>query len=469
MTKKILLILTLNSTLFFGCVNSTEISVNELNKKYNIYIQLLSNNEINQKLSQNLIPIAIKDNIDVLGFPNTAGSIALKNNFPNKNAFLIQKLIDNGYFIQGKTNLSEWANFRSTKSTSGWSSMVGQTINPYGNNRNPCGSSSGSGVAVAVGAVEVAIGTETNGSISCPASVNGIVGIKPTVGLVSRSGIIPISNTQDTAGPMALSVRKAAEVLEVISGTDPNDPATLKIPSDFDFSFTKDLNQNSLNGKRLGLLKAGSDDDAGKKLINRMKSVLKKAGATVVEFDDVRNYPSNEEFLVLMYEFKIGLEDYLLTSNSNLKTFRELIDFNNKNKEEVLKYFDQSIFLKSDSILSKKKDYLEALKVVMSSREQIDAILKNNKLDALVGLSRNPAWEINHEGGDSEAMSNQRSWSNGSFAAMAGYPNIIIPLGMVDGLPAGMSFIGSAWDDKKLIEYAYAFEQVNGFVPRPSY
>ena len=215
--------------ILFICGCSKSIKKIDIEQKYNIYISKLSNEQIEENLKKGLKPIAVKDNIDVVGFANTAGSLALQNNFPEKNAFLAQKLIDNGYFIIGKTNLSEWANFRSSSSTSGWSSMGGQTINPYGEMRTPCGSSSGSGVVVATGLVDVAIGTETNGSVSCPSSVNGIVGIKPTVGLVSSAGIIPISSTQDTAGPMANSVSSAAKILEIISGVDLNDPETLRV------------------------------------------------------------------------------------------------------------------------------------------------------------------------------------------------------------------------------------------------
>ncbi|MBT4317224.1 MAG: amidase, partial [Candidatus Marinimicrobia bacterium] len=216
--KKTLIILIL--LIIYGCNHSLELSSQDIEEKYNIYISKLSNEQIQENLNRGLKPIAIKDNIDVKGFANTAGSLALKDNLPSNNAFLIQQLVDKGYFVIGKTNLSEWANFRSSSSTSGWSSMGGQTINPYGSMRTPCGSSSGSGVVVATGLIDVAIGTETNGSVSCPASVNGIVGIKPTIGLVSRSGIIPISHTQDTAGPMASSVEKAAEILEIIAGKD---------------------------------------------------------------------------------------------------------------------------------------------------------------------------------------------------------------------------------------------------------
>ena len=410
----------------------------------------------------------MKDNIDVVGFANTAGSKALENNFPNKNAFLAQKLIDNGYFVIGKTNLSEWANFRSSTSTSGWSSMGGQTINPYGEMRTPCGSSSGSGVVVATGLVDVAIGTETNGSVSCPSSVNGIVGIKPTVGLVSRSGIIPISSTQDTAGPMANSVSSAAKILEIISGVDLNDPATLNIPEDFNFNFTSDLNDSSLAGKRFGLLPTGSMNSDGKLMLKKIRIMLEEAGATVIDIDDNREYPGPEELLVLLYEFKVGLEQYLASSNSELKTLDELIAFNENNKDEVLKHFDQSHFYDSNDTPSQKEEYLLALERVLQTRDEIDSFIKKYDIEALVGLSWSPAWAINHEGGDDEAIAEYKFWVNGSYAAMAGYPHVTIPFEYVDNLPIGMSFIGSKWDDKKLIEFAYAAEQLIQFKPSPN-
>jgi len=465
--NKIYLFLLFAATILSCSKNG--LSVDELDKKYNIYISRLSDDEVRKNINKGLLPIAIKDNIDVVGFANTGGSLALENNYPLKNAPLIQKLLDNGYFIAGKTNLSEWANFRSSSSTSGWSSMGGQVINPYGLNRTPCGSSSGSGVAVATGAIDVAIGTETNGSISCPSSVNGIVGIKPTVGLVSRTGIIPISHTQDTAGPMARSVRKAAEVLEIISGKDENDPATLLIPEDYNFIFTDELSTDALKGKKLGLLPTGSDDEEGKKALEKLKSVLIKGGAEVIEVKDDRVNPSKEEILVLMYEFKIGLEKYLANSNSSYKTLKELIEYNEENKEKVLKHFDQSIFIESDKTSSKESEYLRALDVVLDSRNQIDKLINENNVDALVGLSWSPAWEINHDGGDDEAIGKQRFWVNGGRAAMAGYPNVIVPLDLIDGLPIGISFIGTAWDEKKLIEFAYAFEKLNNFIPTPDF
>ena len=439
-----------------------------IESKYNIYVSKLSDEEIEKNLQQGLKPIAIKDNIDVVGFANTAGSMALKNNFPEKNAFLAQKLIDNGYFVIGKTNLSEWANFRSSSSTSGWSSMGGQTINPYGEMRTPCGSSSGSGVVVATGLVDIAIGTETNGSVSCPSSVNGIVGIKPTVGLVSRSGIIPISSTQDTAGPMANSVTSAAKVLEVISGVDPNDPATLNIPEDFNFNFSSNLTNANLAGKRFGLLPTGSMNSDGKLMLKKIRMMLENAGAIVVDIDDNREYPGPEELLVLLYEFKIGLEQYLASSNSEFKTLDELIAFNEENKDDVLKHFDQSHFYDSNETSSQKEEYLIALERVLQTRDEIDSFIKDYNIEALVGLSWSPAWAINYDGGDDEAIAEYKFWVNGSFAAMAGYPHVTIPFEYVDDLPIGMSFIGSKWDDKKLIEYAYAAEQLIQFKAKPN-
>ena len=459
-------ILILVILLFAGC-NKSDKNI-DVEKKYNIYISKLSDEEIAENLKNGLKPIAVKDNIDVVGFANTAGSKALENNFPNKNAFLAQKLIDNGYFIIGKTNLSEWANFRSSTSTSGWSSMGGQTINPYGEMRTPCGSSSGSGVVVATGLVDVAIGTETNGSVSCPSSVNGIVGIKPTVGLVSRSGIIPISSTQDTAGPMANSVRSAAKILEIISGVDLDDPATLNIPDDFNFNFTSDLNDSSLAGKRFGLLPTGSMNSDGKLMLKKIRIMLEEAGATVIDIDDNREYPGPEELLVLLYEFKVGLEQYLASSNSEFKTLDELIAFNEDNKDEVLKHFDQSHFYDSNDTPSQKEEYLLALERVLQTRDEIDRFIKKYDIEALVGLSWSPAWAINHEGGDDEAIAEYKFWVNGSYAAMAGYPHVTIPFEYVDNLPIGMSFIGSKWDDKKLIEFAYAAEQLIQFKPSPN-
>ena len=294
------------------------------NDVFNAFISIANDSYIENQIGNmvdkdlNPIPIAIKDNIDVRGLANTAGSIALKNNTPSNDAHLIKRLKRGGYYVIGKTNLSEWANFRSYESVSGWSSIGGQTQNPFGENRNPCGSSSGSAVAVAAGLVPIAIGTETNGSISCPASVNGVVGIKPTVGLVSRSGIIPISKTQDTAGPMAKTVKQAARVLEYMSGYDPKDKRTSTIPADFNFHFAQNLNGLSLQSKRIGLLSSGSEDSAGSKLLIKAAEIFRKLGTDVTTISETKEYPGEEEFFVLLFEFREGINKYLRKANSDI-------------------------------------------------------------------------------------------------------------------------------------------------------
>jgi Asp-tRNA(Asn)/Glu-tRNA(Gln) amidotransferase A subunit family amidase len=411
--------------------------------------------------SESLVNIGIKDNIDVKGMITSAGSLALSSHYPNKDAFLISKLKSSNYHIYGKTNLSEWANFRSFNSVSGWSSFGGQTINPYGNNRNPCGSSSGSAVAVASGMLEIAIGTETNGSISCPASINGIVGMKPSVGLVSRSGIVPISSTQDTAGPMGKTVIIVAKALQAIAGEDPLDASTLNIPKNFDFNFSKDLNKNSLKNKRFGLLNSGSDDEEGQKLLNKITKIILSRGGEVVEIEDTRVYPGEEEFFLLLYEFERDLELYLTNTNTPYKNLEHLIAFNNANEDSVMPYFKQEIFEASIEASLDDDKYIEALAALEKVKEDFDSLLDRYNLDAFVGLTRNPAWITDYEMGDGGAMEEQRSWGNGGFAAIAGYPHITLPLGKVEGLPVGVSFIGTKWSDKSLLEYAASFERAN--------
>ena len=411
--------------------------------------------------SESLVNIGIKDNIDVKGMITSAGSLALSSHYPNKDAFLISKLKSSNYHIYGKTNLSEWANFRSFNSVSGWSSFGGQTINPYGNNRNPCGSSSGSAVAVASGMLEIAIGTETNGSISCPASINGIVGMKPSVGLVSRSGIVPISSTQDTAGPMGKTVIIVAKALQAIAGEDPLDASTLNIPKNFDFNFSKDLNKNSLKNKRFGLLNSGSDDEEGQKLLNKITKIISSRGGEVVEIEDTRVYPGEEEFFLLLYEFERDLELYLANTNTPYKNLEHLIAFNNANEDSVMPYFKQEIFEASIEASLDDDKYIEALATLEKVKEDFDSLLDRYNLDAFVGLTRNPAWITDYEMGDGGAMEEQRSWGNGGFAAIAGYPHITLPLGKVEGLPVGVSFIGTKWSDKSLLEYAASFERAN--------
>ena len=422
---------------------------------YNAFIYI---SPLNSEL---LVNIGIKDNIDVKDMITSAGSLALSSNYPRKDAFLISKLKSSNYHIYGKTNLSEWANFRSFNSVSGWSSFGGQTINPYGNNRNPCGSSSGSAVAVASGMLDVAIGTETNGSISCPASINGIVGMKPSVGLVSRSGIVPISSTQDTAGPMGKTVMIVAKTLEAIAGEDPSDASTLNIPNNFDFNFTKDLNKNSLKNKRFGLLNSGSDDEEGQKLLNKITKIISSRGGEVVEIEDTRIYPGEEEFFLLLYEFERGLKLYLANANTPHKNLKDLIAFNNANDDLVMPYFKQEIFEASIDASLDDDQYSEALATLQKVKDDFDTLLAKYNLDAFVGLTRNPAWLIDYKNGDSGAMEEQRSWGNGGFAAIAGYPHITLPLDKVQGLPVGVSFIGTKWSDKSLLEYAASFERAN--------
>ena len=435
-----------------------------------IYISFFANTEedpfnafiyISPLNSESLVNIGIKDNIDVKGMITSAGSLALSSHYPNKDAFLISKLKSSNYHIYGKTNLSEWANFRSFNSVSGWSSFGGQTINPYGNNRNPCGSSSGSAVAVASGMLEIAIGTETNGSISCPASINGIVGMKPSVGLVSRSGIVPISSTQDTAGPMGKTVIIVAKALQAIAGEDPLDASTLNIPKNFDFNFSKDLNKNSLKNKRFGLLNSGSDDEEGQKLLNKITKIISSRGGEVVEIEDTRVYPGEEEFFLLLYEFERDLELYLANTNTPYKNLEHLIAFNNANEDSVMPYFKQEIFEASIEASLDDDKYIEALAALEKVKEDFDSLLDRYNLDAFVGLTRNPAWITDYEMGDGGAMEEQRSWGNGGFAAIAGYPHITLPLGKVEGLPVGVSFIGTKWSDKSLLEYAASFERAN--------
>ena len=415
------------------------------------------------------VPIIIKDNIDSKGLANTAGSLAMLDNFPKNDAHIVMKLKKAGFVLAGKANLSEWANFRGNPSTSGWSSYGGQTNNPYDLSYNPCGSSSGSGAAVAEGLVPVAIGTETNGSISCPASINGIVGIKPTVGLVSRDGIIPISETQDTAGPMARSVKDAAAVLHAISGRDYKDPATKNIPRNYDFGALMVQDTNSLYGKRIGLIVPNDISDYEKNLLNKSEKLFQKLGAEVIKvnFEIESNYKWDNEYYVLLYEFRVGLNKYLETSSSKMKSLSDLINFNESNSEEVLKHFGHEIFLDSANATDEDK-YLSGVKLIVErARGQIDNLLVKNSLDALVGLTRNPAWKTDHKNGDSRGFQGL-SWGNGGLSAVAGYPHITIPLDYVEGLPVGVSFMGSAWEEAKLINFAYAFEQENNFFPRPS-
>ena len=442
-------------------------------KKLNLYIFLLfflitvsaSNDEKNSLIEIydnpndiNLINIVIKDNIDIGGKVTSAGSLALKDNIAKSDAFIIDKLKRANYYILGKANLSEWANFRSEDSVSGWSSLGGQTKHYLDDTYNPCGSSSGSAVAVSMGIVDIAIGTETNGSISCPSSVNGIVGMKPTTGLVSRSGIVPISSSQDTAGPMGTSVDIVAKTLEVISGYDEDDPATSLIPSNFDFNFSSVTKNISLKGVRLGLLDSENSNPQVIKLHKKIKEIINSLGGEVILINDDRDYPDDAEYYVLLYEFRVGLEDYLKNTNSSMKKITDIIDFNNKNKDIVMPYFGQDIFYKSIESTSYLK-YLWSKYKLNKSYKSTKDLLEKYDLDAFIGLTRGPAWKINYDGGDYVAMNDSPQFGSGGYAAHNGMPHITIPYFEINKFPVGISIIGDRWSDKAIIEYASAIEK----------
>ena len=442
-------------------------------KELNLYIYLLfffitasaSNDEKNSLIEIydnpndiNLINIVIKDNIDIGGKVTSAGSLALKDNIAKSDAFIIDKLKRANYYILGKANLSEWANFRSENSVSGWSSLGGQTKHYLDDTYNPCGSSSGSAVAVSIGIVDIAIGTETNGSISCPSSVNGIVGMKPTTGLVSRSGIVPISSSQDTAGPMGLSVDIVAKTLEVISGYDENDPATSFIPSNFDFNFSSATKNISLKGVRLGLLDSENSNLQVIKLHKKIKEIVNSLGGEVILINDDRDYPGDAEYYVLLYEFRVGLEEYLKNTNSSMKTITDIIDFNNKNKDIVMPYFGQDIFYKSVESTSYLK-YLWSKYKLNKSYKSTKDLLEKYDLNAFIGLTRGPAWKINYDGGDYIAMNDSPQFGSGGYAAHNGMPHITIPYFEINKFPVGISIIGDRWTDKMIIGYASAIEK----------
>ena len=410
------------------------------------------------------IPILIKDNIDTADkMHTTAGSLALVDAPPPKqDAFIVQKLRAAGAVIVGKTNLSEWANFRSTRSISGWSGRGGQTNNPYFLDVNPCGSSSGSGVSVSANLTVAAIGTETNGSIICPSVTNGVVGLKPTVGLVSRSGIIPIAHTQDTAGPMTRTVADAAAMLNAIAGSDPQDPMTAEADKRRVKDYAKSLDPKGLKGARLGLVTfpPQRNAEAWKTYYQPFIDKLRDAGATLVEvkFPDFGQGAGADRTSFLQYEFKTDLNKYLAARGGTYQTLEDLIKYNDEHKDAEMPKFGQELFVQSQA----KKDlvdqaYIDALaRIKKQTREDgIDALIAANKLDALVGPTSGQAWSI---------------------AAVAGYPSITVPIGLREvpavppsgnfqGAPAtvqptGMFFFGAAWSEPSLIKYAYAFEQM---------
>lgn len=407
------------------------------------------------------VPILIKDNIDTADkMLTTAGSIALEDNVATQNAFIVTKLRESGAVLLGKTNLSEWANFRSTRSASGWSSRGGQTKNPYALERNPCGSSSGSGAAVAANLCAAAIGTETDGSIICPSSINGIVGIKPTVGLWSRSGIIPISATQDTAGPMARSVADAALLLGPMMGVDERDARTKESEGKGEQDYTKYLDKDGLKGKRIGIeisyLHGHEGVDA---LLKDAIEQMKNAGAEIVEVDFLKTVKAAQnEYTVLLYEFKDGLNAYLRDANGKVKSLKELIEFNKQNEAKAMPHFKQEILEAADTKGDlNTKEYKDALQeTLVATRKAIEEMMTKEKLDAISGPSYGPSWCIDWVNGD-----HSTGYGFSSPAAMAGYPHISVPMGFVSGLPIGLSFFGRAYTEGELITIAYAYEQVS--------
>ncbi len=414
------------------------------------------------------IPILIKDNIDTADkMMTTAGSLALMGHIATKDAFIVSKLREAGAVILGKTNLTEWANFRSSKSCSGWSSRGGQTKNPYILDHNPCGSSSGSGVAVAANLCAVAVGTETDGSVTCPASVNGVVGIKPTVGLLSRSGIIPISFTQDTAGPLARTVTDASVLLGLMTGIDEADEKSKESKGQV-VDYTKFLDPKGLKGKRIGIEKKKYENQFLNRLRQSAVDILKQEGAEIIEIDYLEklNALSDAEFNVLTYEFKDGINKYLSTANAPMKSLTDLIAFNKQNDDKAMPTFKQETFEKCEAKGDlKSKEYLEALeKSHTGAKNIIDNTLKQYKLDALAGLTMGPACSIDTIYGD--------RWGDvflTSPAAMSGYPHISVPCGMVYDLPVGLSFFSTAYREGDIIRLAFAYEQASKHRTMPTF
>jgi amidase len=415
------------------------------------------------------VPVILKDNIDTHDrMPTTAGATALRNSFPGSDSYVARKLREAGAIIIAKSNLSEWANFRAKMSSSGWSAIGGQTRNPYVLDRNPCGSSSGSGVAVSANLCIVAIGTETNGSIVCPSNNNGIVGIKPTVGLISRSGIVPISFTQDTPGPMGRTVEDVAITLGALTGIDSTDSKTFASQGKFFTDYTGFLKKDGLKGKRIGLFKkAMGFSDKVDTLMNKTVAYLKANGAEVVgiEFPKGLNY-EDASFQVLLYEFKDGLNKYFAGHNgSSVKNIKDLIQFNKSDSVE-LKYFDQNLLEQADQKGDlNSTEYKKALATMTKATRDdgIDKVMNTYRLDAIMAPTGSPAWKTDMLLGDHFVG------GSSSLAAISGYPAITVPMGFIDDLPVGVTFFGRAWNESILLEIAYSYEQGTKHRKTPKY
>jgi amidase len=418
------------------------------------------------------IPVLLKDNIDTGDrMTTTAGSLALEGSRASRDAGLVQRLRAAGAIPLAKTSMSEWANFRSTRSSSGWCSRGGQGRNPYVLDRTPCGSSSGTGGGVAAGYAPGGVGTETDGSVTCPAATMGLVGIKPTVGLVSRSGIIPISVTQDTAGPMCLSVEDAALLLSAMTGPDPRDGATAASGGRFPSDPTRLLDQGALKGRRIGVTRRGftgyhPEVDAR---FEDTLDVFRQLGAEVVDPADLKHDQGGDaEYQVLLYEFKAGLNEYLSQRPASVpvRTLADVIAFNERERDRVMPYFGQEILVEAEAKGSlTSAEYRKALKWCRKAfRDQgIDATMDRLRLDALVAPTGNPAWPIDLVNGD------HFTGSATTPAAVAGYPHVTVPMGFVDGLPVGVSFYGRAWSDPLLVSLAFAYEQATRHRQLPRY
>ena len=408
------------------------------------------------------VPVLLKDNIGTADkMMTTAGSLALLGFTPEKDSGVARRLREAGAVILGKTNLSEWANFRSSHSSSGWSGRGGQTRNPYALDRNPCGSSSGSGAAVAANLCAVTVGSETDGSVVCPSSANGVVGIKPTVGLVSRSGIIPISHSQDTAGPICRTVADAAILLGAMAGMDPADSATEASRGKAQPDYTKFLDRGGLRGARIGVVRKFFDfSDGFGPLMETLLDLMKREGAVLVdpvEIDSIGKFEKSE-FEVLQYEFKADLNAYLAAAGPKVPvhSLKEIIEFNERHRDKEMPFFAQDIMVKSEAKgpLS-DQSYLDALAKNhrLTREEGIDAVMDKHQLDALVAPTAGPSWLTDHVTGDHD------TGGSSALAAVAGYPNMNVPAGFIFGMPVGISFFGRAWSEPTLIRIAYAFEQ----------